>query len=54
MENGNDLQKPETNTPAPHTDPGADIETVTPSTEELIPETPEVEKEKKDDPKEDK
>ena len=48
MENENDSKNQETNTPAPHSDPGADIETVTPSTEELIPDTPEVNKEEKE------
>jgi len=40
MENENDLKKPEATKSEDQKDPGANIETVTPSTEELIPETP--------------
>jgi len=48
MENENDLKNAETNHPAPNEDPGAAIETVTPSTEELVPETPIAEEEEEE------
>jgi len=51
MENENDLKKPATKDTEQSNDPGANIETVTPSTEELVPETPVADNDKKEDSK---
>jgi len=51
MENENDLKKPAPKDTEQSNDPGANIETVTPSTEELVPETPVADNDEKEDSK---